>query len=71
MWEKKCMSGFRLETQKRTDHVEDLGVDGRIILKGILKTWNLGVWIGFVWLRVGTWGYFFEHGNEPSFSKRH
>ena len=33
MWEKKCKSGFRLKTQKQTNRVEDLGVDGRITLK--------------------------------------
>jgi hypothetical protein len=57
--------------KEERDYFGDLGVDGRIILKRILKTWNLGVWIGIVWLRVGTWGDFFEHGNEPSFSKTH
>jgi hypothetical protein len=29
-------TGFRLEILKGRDHLEHLGVDGRIILKGIL-----------------------------------
>jgi hypothetical protein len=27
-------------------------IDGRIILEGTLKKW--GVWIGFIWLKIGT-----------------
>jgi hypothetical protein len=30
------------------DHVADPGVDGRIILKLILKKWNGGSWAGLV-----------------------
>jgi hypothetical protein len=33
---------------------EDLGVDGRIALRWVLGEQGLGMWIGFVWLRIGT-----------------
>jgi hypothetical protein len=43
------------ENLKEIEHWEDLDVDGKIILKWILKTW-VGVCIGFICLRLGTSG---------------
>jgi len=38
------------------DHLEDIGVDGRIILKCIFKRWNGKARTGLIWLTVRTGG---------------
>jgi hypothetical protein len=35
-------------------NLEDLVVDGRIILKLVVKKWDGEAWNGLLWLRVGT-----------------
>jgi hypothetical protein len=40
------------------DHLKDVGVDGRIILKWIFKKWDGAAWTGLRWLRIGTGGGF-------------
>jgi hypothetical protein len=42
------------ENVRKRDHLEDLGVDGRIILRRIFRNWDVGH--GLMWLRVGTGG---------------
>jgi hypothetical protein len=38
------------------DHWGDPGVDGSIILGGIFRKWDGGVWTGLSWLMIETGG---------------
>jgi len=35
-------------------HLEDPGLEGRIILRYIFRKWDVGVWTVSSWLRIGT-----------------
>jgi len=48
--------GFWWENLRERDHLEDQGVDGRIILRWIFRKCDVGVWTGSSWLRIGTGG---------------
>ena len=56
MGERRGYTGFWWETLRERDHLEDSGVDGRIILRWIFSKWDEGVWTGSSWLRVGKCG---------------
>jgi len=47
---------FLVRRPKEREHLEDLGVDRRIILKGIFKKWDEEAWTGLLYLRIGTVG---------------
>jgi hypothetical protein len=51
---------------KSRDHVEYLGVYGRIILDWIMTQSAGSTWTGSVWLRIGEVAGFCEYDNEPS-----
>jgi len=38
------------------NHFGDQAVDGRIIFRWIYRKWDIGVWTGSSWLRIGTDG---------------
>jgi len=49
-------TGFWWGNLRERGHLEDLGVDGAIILKWICKKWDGYAWAGLIWLRIGTGG---------------
>ena len=63
-WKTLCVSCFVVITPgenrwgklMKRNHLEDPGVDGRIILRWTFRKWNLELWTGSSWLRIGTGG---------------
>ena len=47
-------TGFWWGKLKERVHLEDPGVDERIILRWIFRKWDVVVWTGLIWLRIGT-----------------
>jgi len=41
---------------RERDYLECPGIDGRIILRWIIRKWDVGAWTGSIWLRIGTGG---------------
>jgi hypothetical protein len=52
----EAYTGFWWVNLKNRDHLGDTGVDERIILRWIFRKWDVGVWTGSSWLRIGTGG---------------
>jgi len=52
----EACTGFWWGNLRERDHWEDPGADGRVILRWIFRKWDVWVWIGSSWLRIGTGG---------------
>jgi hypothetical protein len=66
MGDKLVHSGFWWGNLREIDNCEDLGVDGKIILKWILKEWDGSAQTSLICLRNGV----FECHNEPAGSMK-
>ena len=56
VWEtREVHTRFWWRDLRERDHLEDLGLDGRIILKCILKKWDGKTWtrLDCLWLGIG------------------
>jgi len=53
--EEMCTGLWWVNLRER-DHLEDPDADGKIILRWIFRKWDVGVWTGSSWLRIGTGG---------------
>ena len=56
MGERRGYKGFWWGNLRERVHLEDPGVDGRIILRWIFRKWDVRAWNGSIWYRIGTGG---------------
>ena len=64
----EAYTGFLCGKVKERDHLGDPGVDERIILRWVFRKWDVGLWTGSSWLRIGRGGGICECGNERGIS---
>jgi hypothetical protein len=55
---------FRSEILRGRKSLGKIDIDGRIIIKSVLKKWDGNTWIRFIWF-VEEFPSCCEHGNEP------
>ena len=53
---REAYTGFWWGNLRERDHLGDLGIDGRIILRRIFRNRVLGAWTGLSWLSIGRGG---------------
>jgi hypothetical protein len=56
MGEKRNAIRYWWESQKERDHQKDQAVGGWTLLKWIIERYDGMVWIGLIWLSIGTSG---------------
>ena len=54
--EERGRIGYWLRKQRERHHWEELGVDGLIIIRWICTMWDVCMWTGLGWPRIGTGG---------------
>ena len=54
--EKRPIQGFGGGNLRERDLWGDPDADGRIILRWIFRKWNVWIWTGWSWLRIGKVG---------------
>jgi hypothetical protein len=50
----EACTGFWWGNLRERDHLGEPGIDRKIILRWIIRKWDMGVWKGLSWLRVLT-----------------
>jgi hypothetical protein len=53
MGERRGVCKFWWGNLRKRGHLEDQGVDRRIILRWIFRMWSVRAWTGLIWLRTG------------------
>jgi len=56
MGDERGVHRFLVGNGRERDHSGDLGVNGWIILGWISRMWDVGIWTGLGWSRIGTGG---------------
>jgi len=54
--EREAYTGFWWGNLRERGRLGDPGADGSIILRWIFRKWDMVVWTGSSWLRIGTGG---------------
>jgi len=49
-------TGFWWGNLRERDHLEDPGIDRRMILRWNFRKWDVRAWTGSMWLGIGTAG---------------
>jgi len=54
--EERRTQDFYWRNLRERKHLGDPSIGGRIIIRLIFRKWNVGLWTGLIWLRIGTGG---------------